>query len=323
VTALVTGGTGVIGAHVVRRLLELGEEVVVTSSRGDASLLGGAAADVALERCDVRDSDGMRRLFERHRPELVIHLAAALPALCRAEPAVAVDVNVTGTAELYGMAARVPARRFVYASSKSAYGPDLPAEHRPPSYRPIPEELPARPLWMYDVTKYAGELVLEAAARAGGPEVVSLRFATIYGPGKGGRHAGAAGLSRLIEAGIRGEEFMLPRGGDQVDDAIWVGDAADGIVRAARVERALRPLYNIATGTGIAVRDFAAAVHAAYPEATIELGPGLRYMGDEPTYGVLDITRAREDLDFNADPDPVRGIELYAAGLEELARSAR
>jgi hypothetical protein len=46
-------------------------------------------------------------------------------------------------------------------------------------------------------------------------------------------------------------------------------------------------------------------------------------MGDEPTYGVLDITRAGEDLDFGPDPDPARGIELYAAGLDELARSSR
>ncbi|HEY2600714.1 MAG TPA: NAD-dependent epimerase/dehydratase family protein [Thermoleophilaceae bacterium] len=322
-TFLVTGGTGVIGAYVVRRLLELGDEVVATSSRGDATLLGASAADVRLERCDVRDAGAMQRLLDAHRPEVVIHLAAALPALCSAEPALAVELNVTATAALYAMAARQPVRRFVYASTKSAYGPDLPFEHGPPQYAPIPEELPPRPLWMYDVTKYAGELVLTAGQRSGGPEVVSLRFATIYGPGKGGRHAGAAGLSRLIEAAIYGEEFRLAQGGDQVDDVIWVGDAAEGIVRVARAERPLHPLYNIASGTGIAIRDFAAAVAVAYPEAPIEIGPGLRYMGDEPTYGVLDITRAGEDLDFGPDPDPARGIELYAAGLEELARSSR
>ncbi|HEY7630495.1 MAG TPA: NAD-dependent epimerase/dehydratase family protein [Thermoleophilaceae bacterium] len=322
-TTLVTGGTGVIGAYVVRQLVELDEEVIATNSRGDSTLLGDLARTVRVERCDVRDAETMGWLLGKHRPDTVIHLAAALPTLCREQPALAVEINVTATAALYEAAASVGARRFVYASTKSAYGPDLPAEYGPPDYLPIPEDLPARPRWMYDATKYAGELVLAAQQRLGGPELVSLRFATIYGPGKGGRHGGAAGLSRLIEAGIRGEEYMLERGGDQVDDVIWVGDAADGIVRAARGTGPLQPLYNIATGTGIAVRDFAAAVAAACPDAQIEIGPGLHYMGEEPTYGVLDVTRAREDLGLRADPDPARGIRLYAAGLEELDRAAR
>ncbi|HEY1597917.1 MAG TPA: NAD-dependent epimerase/dehydratase family protein [Thermoleophilaceae bacterium] len=322
-TTLVTGGTGVIGAYVARLLLELGEEVVVTSSRGDATLLGAAAEAVTHERCDVRDADRMALLLEQHRPEALIHLAAALPALCNESPALAVEINVTASAALYEAARRSCVERFVYASTKSAYGPELPAEHGPPEYRPIPEDLPARPVWMYDASKYAGELVLGAQRRAGGPELVSLRFATIYGPGKGGRHGGAAGLSRLIEAGIRGEEYALERGGDQVDDVIWVGDAADGIVRAARGGGPLALLYNIATGTGIAVRDFAAAVAAEYPAASFEIGPGLHYMGEQPTYGVLDITRAREDLGFRPDPGPARGVRLYAEGLAELERAAR
>ena len=312
-----------LGAPVVRRLLDTGATVVATSSRGDGSLLGRTRADVQLERVDIRDEGAMERLLGRHRPEIVIHLAAALPALCREAPAAAVELNVTATAALYAAAGRHGVQRFVYASSKSAYGPELPPEHGPPAYRPIPEDLPARPVWMYDVTKHAGELVIAAQRRLGGPETVSLRFATIYGPGKGGRHAGAATLSRMIEAGIHGRRLSVERGGDQLDDVIWAGDAADGVVRAALAPGPLRPLYNIATGTGIAIRDFAAAVAAAYPAAQLEVGPGLGYMGDEPTYGVLDVTRAGEDLGFSADPDPARGIALYAAELEELDLSSR
>lgn len=78
---------------------------------------------------------------------------------------------------------------------------------------------------MYDVTKRAGEMVIEAQRRAGGPEATSLRFATPYGPGKGARYGGASVLSELIEAVVQGGEARLERGGDQVDDVIWVGDA--------------------------------------------------------------------------------------------------
>jgi UDP-glucose 4-epimerase len=317
---LVTGGTGVLGAHVVRRLLERGEDVVAASARGDRALLGELSDSVPVERCDIRDAAGLATLIEHHRVAIVVHLAALMPAVCRQQPAEAVEVNVTATAGLYAAAARAQVRRFVYASSKSVYGPELPAGHGPPEYRPISEDTLARPVWMYDVTKRAGELVIEAQHRLGGPEVTSLRFATIYGPGKGGRYGGASVLSSLIEAAIDGREFALARGGDQVDDVIWVGDAAEGVVRATLHDGPLQAVYNIGTGVGIAIREFAGRVSELYPRARIYVGPGLRYMGDEPTYGVLDPTRAREDFGLELDPDPTRGVKLFTQALSALSQ---
>lgn len=321
-TVLVTGATGMLGSHVVRELLARGEEPVALSARGDPRLLGAVRDQVRLERCDIRDADGIARVIERAGVEIVIHLAALMPAACRERPAEAVEVNVAATAGLYAAAARAAVARFVYASSKSAYGPELPPEYGPPEYRPIPEELPARPVWMYDVTKRTGELVIEAQRRHGGPEATSLRFATIYGPGKGARYGGASVLSTLIEAALAGRSAKLERGGDQVDDVIWVGDAADGVVRAALAAGPLRPLYNIASGRGIPIRDFLATAASVNPEARIAVGPGLAYMGEEPAYGVLDATRAREDLGLVIDPDPVRGARLFAQELAELAEPA-
>lgn len=315
-TVLVTGATGMLGSHVVRALLECGEEPVALSARGDPRLLGAVRGDVRLECCDIRDGDRLSSLLRGI--DTVIHLAALMPAVCRERPAEAVEVNVTATAGLYAAAARAGAERFVYASSKSAYGPELPPQYGPPEYRPIPEELPARPVWMYDVTKRAGELVVEAQRRGGGPEATSLRFATIYGPGKGARYGGASVLSALIESVVGGGVATLERGGEQVDDVIWVGDAAEGVVRAALHEGPVRELYNIGSGRGTAIRDFMAAVAGAYAGARIDIGPGLHYMGEEPTYGVLEVTRAREDLGLVIDPDPVRGAWRFEQGLAEL-----
>ena len=316
--ALVTGGTGVLGAQVVALLLQRGVPVIATSSRGETKLLGERHDGLVLERCDVRDTAAMEQLIRRHRAGLVIHLAALMPAVCRERPAEAVDVNVTATAGLYAAAAQAGVQRFVYASSKSAYGPELPPVYGPPEYRPISEDTPARPVYMYDVTKRAGELVIEAQRRVGGPQATSLRFATVYGPGKGSRFGGASVLSAMIEAAIDGGAFALPRGGDQVDDVIWVGDAAEGVVRAALHPAALQPLYNISTGKGITIREFAAHVSALFPQARLEIGPGLRYMGDEPTYGVLDAARAGIDLGLRIDPDPRRGVLLFAQALRAL-----
>jgi UDP-glucose 4-epimerase len=317
-TVVVTGATGVLGAHVVRRLIERGQRVVAVSSRADPALLGDVRDAVRLQRCDICDGAAVRAVLRQHRPSVVIHLAALMPAVCREDPVRAVGVNVTATAGLYAAAAEAGVHRFVYASSKSAYGPQLPAEYGPPEYRPIPECLPANPRWVYDVTKRAGEMMIEAQRRLGGPEATSLRFATIYGPGKGARYGGASALSSLIQAAIEGGSFRLARGGDQVDDVIWVGDAAEGVVSAALCSRPVQRLYNIATGTGTSIREFARRVGAVCPQASIEVGSGLHYMGPEPTYGVLDVARARADLGFSADPDPGRGVRLYADALAAL-----
>jgi UDP-glucose 4-epimerase len=224
------------------------------------------------------------------------------------------ELNVTATVTLYEAAARAGARRFVYGSSKSAYGELAGAE-------PVSERAPARPLRVYDATKYAGELLIAAQARRGGPEAVSLRFATIYGPGKAERHSGAALLSRLIEDARAGRPVRIERGGDQVDDVIWVGDAAAGVAAAALAPGKLAPLYNLSTGVGITLRDFAAGVRAAFPDASIEVGPGFEYMGADFIYGVLDPARARAELGFEADPDPASGARRYAEALAALTRS--
>ena len=66
------------------------------------------------------------------------------------------------------------------------------------------------------------------------------------------------------------------------------------------------------------MRDWAERVVAACPGASVEVGPGLRHMGPDLTYGVLDVTRAREDLGFAADADPARGVRLFADASAEL-----
>jgi UDP-glucose 4-epimerase len=301
---LVTGATGSLGVPVAAGLRAAGVQVTALSSRGGP----------ATERCDIRDGERLRAVVERVSPEVVVHLAALMPAVCSAQPALAAEVNVTATARCYEAAARAGVRRFVYASSKSAYGPRLPVEHGPPEYRPIPETLRAAPVSVYDVTKRAGEQLIEAqhAALREGPEPVSLRFATIYGPGKGERHGGASVLSTMIASALARRPFHLDHGGDQVDDVIWVGDAAAGVVAATLRDGPLQSLYNIATGTGIAISEFARRVADACPGCDVAVGPGLAYMGAEPTYGVLDVTRARAALGFAADPSVARGVALFA-----------
>jgi UDP-glucose 4-epimerase len=307
VSVLVTGAAGVLGKGVVRGLVERGEEVVAMTRTGEPGALAGLAGGLEIVACDLRDRDRLAALCAPAAVRTVVHLAAFLPARSQADPVTATEVNVLGTAALFEAAAAGGVERFVYAGSKSAYGP-LPAGEA------VKEERSARPRDVYGATKYAGEVVLRAAAaRAGAPQTTSLRFATIYGPGKADRHAGAALTSRLIADALAGRPVRIESGGDQVDDLIYAGDATAGIVAATLHDGDLAPLYNISTGVGISLRDFAAGVAAAIPGAAIEVGPGLEYMGPDFVYGVMDPARARAELGFAAEPDPTVNTRRFAA----------
>jgi UDP-glucose 4-epimerase len=309
VRVLVTGGGGVIGAEVVRRLLARGDEPVVVSRSGGPGLLGAVASEVELAAADIRDRERMAALLGERPVEVVIHLAAALPRDAAADPVATAEVNVLASAALFELADQAGARRFVFASSKSAYGPL-------PEREPVREDHPSRPYEPYGATKLAAEIVLAGQARRPGtPELTSLRFASIYGPGKADRHAAAALTSRLIADALAGRPVHIDRGGDQIDDLIYVGDVADAVVATTTAAGPLSPLYNVSTGVAITLRDFAAAVAAAIPGAEIEVGPGHQYMGPDFVYGVLDPSLAAAELGFRAGRDPAAGVRRFAAAV--------
>jgi UDP-glucose 4-epimerase len=305
---LVTGATGVIGAEVTRQLLERGDSVVATGRNLTSGPLASLDGDLERHAADVRDAARMRSLIEAARAEVLIHLAAALPASAEADPVGATELNVLATVALFELAADAGVERFVYASSKSAYGPL-------PEGAVVDERYLARPTSCYGATKLAAEIAVGAQALRGGPEASALRFATIYAPGKADRHAGASVLSRLLDDAVAGRAVRIASGGDQVDDMIWIGDAAAGVLAAAHSPRALSPLYNISTGVGVTLRAFADGVRDALPDASIEVGPGLDYMGPGFVYGVLDATLARDELGFVADADPASGARRFAAAV--------
>jgi UDP-glucose 4-epimerase len=308
VRVLVTGATGVIGVEVVRQLLERGDDVVATGrnlASGPLSLLDG---EFQRHAADIRDSARMQSLIESSRADALIHLAASLPASAEADPIGAAELNILATAALFELAAGAGVERFIYASSKSAYGPL-------PQGAIVDESYLARPTSCYGATKLAAEIAIDAQALRGGPEASALRFATIYAPGKADRHAGASVLSRLLDDAVAGRPVRIASGGDHVDDMIWIGDAAAGVLATTHAAGTLAPLYNISTGVGITLSGFADGVREALPGTSIEVGPGLDYMGPGFVYGVLDATLAREQLGFVADADPASGARRFAAAV--------
>lgn len=319
---LVTGGTGVIGSRVVSKLVARGIEAIVLDSREDFSLMPGMAGRFRFLQGDVTAFEPLVVAVRDVRADRIIHLAAFIDPDMGRLPFRSFEVNTRGTVHMLEAARLAGVRRFVAASSRAVYGPTPPGVGAP-GYRPISEEHPKSPVSAYDVTKLAAEQMGQLYRNVHGIEYAALRFAGTYGPGKQARHGKMSLRSRIVEDPFAGKPVRVPRGGEQIDDMVYVDDVAEALVLAALADRLPHAAYNIASGRGQTMRDLADAVRAAIPGADIEIGPGLDPMAlDVHYYAIFDITRAREDFGYVPHFDLLAGVADYVEALRRMNRGS-
>src|ERR1700728_2965631 len=196
---LLTGGLGVNGAWVTRKLVERGYRPIVLENRIDTSLIGPEiAGKIDLVEADNTDLDALSGIFAQHKIQRVVHMAALITGI-QAELLKGFEVNASGTVKVLEAASTTGVERVVYTSSRAAYG-HIDGSNAHPHYEPIKEDHPQRPFLVYDVCKVASEGMGRNFARMRGLQFVALRFSQIYGPGKLQRHGPYGIFSQLIES---------------------------------------------------------------------------------------------------------------------------
>ena len=247
--ALVTGGAGFIGSHLVDALLERGDRVVVIDdlSTGRRENLEGAVAKGAvLLEGDITDAAAVTQAFETRRPEVVFHLAAQIDVRRSvSEPVFDLGVNVAGTLNLLEAARRTQARRFILSSTGGAvYGEG--AGRR----LPLDEQAECRPDAPYGQSKYAAEGYLSLYGRLYGLSAVSLRLGNVYGARQD--PLGEAGVVAIFSGALLGGGTLRVFGdGHQTRDYLYVGDAVEAFLAGAESEA--RGTYNVGTGVETSV----------------------------------------------------------------------
>ena len=222
--ALVTGGAGFVGSHLVDRLLTDGHRVSVVDdlSRGSATNVPRGAA---LHRVDICDAAALHDVVARFKPEVVFH-AAAQTDVRRSirEPDFDARVNVLGALNVLRAAVAVAARRIVYASSAAVYGN--------PARVVVSETDPTHPMSEYGASKLAFEHYLGAYAGRGLIEYAALRYANVYGPRQ--RSDGEAGVVSIFTRQMLADEPVTIFGdGTKTRDYVFVGDVVEATMRAA------------------------------------------------------------------------------------------
>jgi UDP-glucose 4-epimerase len=276
--AIVTGGAGFIGSHVVEALLARGDEVHVLDdlSKGRRE---NVAAGAELHVADIREPDDV---FAAVRPQTVVHLAAQADVRVSVEnPSLDADVNVLGTVRILE-AARHHGAKVVLASTGGAIYGECDG--------PAPETAERRPLAPYGTSKLAAEEYLATYNRLHGTEHVSLRYANVYGP-RQVVHSEAGVVAIFIGLLRDGGTPRIFGDGRQERDYVYAGDVATATVAA--LDRA-GGVFNIGTGVATSVLELYDAVQRASGiEREAEHAPAR--LG-ELQRSVLDVSRAAREL---------------------------
>ncbi len=313
--AIVTGGAGFIGSHVVDALLADGYGVTVVDdlSSGDAARV---ASEAELRELDIVDLEPLRSVVEEVAPSTIFHLAAQASVVASlADPGRDCEVNVRGTLNVVQAAGECGAPVVFTSTGGALYGDEVP--------RPTGEgQLPA-PLSPYGASKLAAEAYVKTWSLASGIPHAVCRLGNVYGPRQSPH--GEAGVVAIFAYHLYTRRAPKLFGhGEPTRDYVYVAD----VVSAVRAAAGRSGTYNIATGVETDVmtiweglREAARRADpdsaAAQPEPELaDLRPG------ELKRSCLDVTLAERELGWRAEVPISEGLGLtYDALVQELQRS--
>ncbi|MFG1626675.1 NAD-dependent epimerase/dehydratase family protein [Kribbella sp. NPDC049227] len=304
---LVTGGLGMIGAHTARALLDLGQEVVVTTHRRTEvpSFLAGR---VIVEPLDVTDRDAFLALGARHDISDIVHLAGSVPG---ENPVDFLRTDTTGLLNALDAARAWGVRRCAVASSLGVYIGRT--ETRWHEELDLPTtELPH----LIIAFKKAVEPLAMHSLEGSGVQPVVLRIGTIWGP-LVDPESPFFYIPPYISAVLRGEE-PEPLYADDGGDCCYAPDAGRAIALLTTAKTLPHNVYNVSSGRPYTNRDFADALQAITPGLKLDLLPGRQGgPGDNP---YLDITRLTDDTGFEPAFDVAKAVADYVAWRAENPR---
>ncbi len=291
--ALVTGGAGFIGSHLVERLLADGHRVRVLDDFSTGSMANLPFADrhrnaLEIVRGDIRDLATVKRATAG---AATIFHQAAMRSVPRSvdDPLGANASNVNGTLHVLEAARRAGIRRVVYASSSSVYGdrPDLPKR----------EDQPPAPISPYAVSKAAGEQYAAVWTQLYGVETVGLRYFNVFGPRQDPKSEYAAVIPRFILWGLRGEPLEVHGDGTQSRDFTYIDNVVEANVLAATAEGAGGQVVNVGCGDRVSLLAIIGKLEALLGRPVQRRHSPVR-AGDVP-HTLADISKAKRVLGYS------------------------
>jgi UDP-glucose 4-epimerase len=306
--ALVTGGNGFIGSHLVDGLLLAGYQVRVLDLFGRR--YGSLPQEVEHIQGDMSTDYAVRESLAGI--DVVFHLAwTSIHEVATRDPQSDIETNLMPSVRLISQCCQSDVQRLVFLSSGgTVYG----TARR----LPIDEGHPTDPISAYGITKLAVEKYLQMYHHLYGLQYAILRPSVPYGPGQDPRRRQGA-VSTFLNRATRDEPIEIWGDGSVVRDYFYVDDLVTAVLAAASAPPSLAPVYNIGGGRGYSLNDLLAVIERVTGrKARVEYQPGRPF--DVPAL-VLDTSRARAELGWTPQVDLSAGIERTWAWINSLGGS--
>ncbi len=312
--ALVTGGAGFIGSHLVEELSAKGNPVRVLDnfSTGLRANLDGIHPAPEIVEADLADSSTVARAMAG--VGVVYHLGALASVQRSVEtPAASHQACATGTLNVLNAARRNQVRRVIYAASSSAYGGLS-------SQKGQVEDAPLSPLSPYAAAKLAGELYAQSFSATYGLETVRLRFFNIFGPRQRSDSPYSGVIALFIAAMAGGRTPRVDGDGLQSRDFTYVANVVQALTKAADAPGISGRVYNIGTGRSITVLDLIAALNHLLRTSTVpQHGPPR---AGDVRYSLAEISKARRDLGYDPTISFEEGLKRTLAWYRETSQTS-
>ncbi len=253
-SVLVTGGAGFIGSNISEALLLRGYRVVVlddlSTGKMENVLEIQESDNMKFIHGSILDGGLLRSIIKSENISLISH-QAAVPSVSKSvkDPIKTIDVNITGTTNLFHIAAEYGCKRIVFASSSSVYGdtPELPKR----------ETMPLNPKSPYAVSKASKEMLASVFSSLYGLQIVGLRYFNVYGRRQNPASDYAAVIPRFITKALQNEPLPIEGDGQQTRDFSYIDDVVSANINALTLEQVSGRIFNIAYGQRISVLDLA------------------------------------------------------------------
>jgi UDP-N-acetylglucosamine/UDP-N-acetyl-alpha-D-glucosaminouronate 4-epimerase len=313
--ALVTGGAGFIGSHLVERLLADGARVRVldnfsTGARANLGFAPRFRRHLEVLRGDIRTLSVVLRAARGAR---VIFHQAAMRSVPRSvkDPLGANATNVNGTLNVLEAARRCRVPRVVYASSSSVYGdrPDLPKR----------EDQPPAPVSPYAVSKAAGEQYAAIWTRLYGVETVGLRYFNVFGPRQDPKSEYAAVIPRFILWGLSRRPLEIHGDGTQSRDFTYIDNVVEANILAAKAPAASGEVFNVGCGSRVSLLEIVAKLEAIVGRR-LERRHTPSRAGDVP-HTLADVSKAKRLLGYAPLVDFDEGFRRTVEHFRSLLKS--
>jgi len=242
---LVTGGAGFIGSHLVDEALEEGYDVVTIDNLNNGKL-ENLNKDAKFYKVDIVDIDNLSLVFEKEKPDYVIHLAAQISLReSLKNPIYDAEQNILGSINILECCRKFNVKKVVYASSAAVYGF--------PKYLPVDEKHPINPFSPYGVSKHTVEHYLQYYHENFEIGYIILRYSNVYGERQD--PLGEAGVIAIfIDKLKKGERPIIFGDGEQTRDFVYAKDVVEANLLALEKETENK-VFNISTNTETSVNE--------------------------------------------------------------------